>query len=506
VAAAFSYDLVEYPSAALPEAHPGHLHAVARMFGLAPAPPDRSRVLEVGCGDGTHLIGCAVTMPGATLVGVDRSEAAVDRGNRMIAELGLTNVSLHAADLTTWEPPGGFDYALAHGLYSWVPAPVRDALMGLFARVLGPAGVAYVSYNTYPGCYVRRMVWEMMKFHTAGFADPAVRIGQATELLKFLSAGRSTRKDSGMALLSHELDNLLNDHDPRVLDHDDLGEVNDPVYVHEFVAHAARHGLRFVSEADAHTMETCGFPAEVAGVLDGLAEQDAVLREQYLDFLRVRRFRMTLLSPDPRRPLADPDPAGAKDLAVSGALTADPDPPDLGSRVPVTFKAGEAVARTDLPIAKAALVALAECDPQRVPFPELLDRAAAKLGRGPAPDDPDKLAELLTAVWMTGMIRFHGHVPRYATSASERPVASPLARLQARSGECVTTLLHATMRMDDAPSRRMLQMLDGTRDREQIAAELLAAFPQDKRPDPAALRAGIDRNLARLARAGLLVG
>ena len=32
------------------------------------------------------------------------------------------------------------------------------------------------------------------------------------------------------------------------------------------------------------------------------------------------------------------------------------------------------------------------------------------------------------------------------------------------------------------------------------------AFPPDKRPDPAALRAGIDQRLERMARGGLLVG
>jgi hypothetical protein len=62
------------------------------------------------------------------------------------------------------------------------------------------------------------------------------------------------------------------------------------------------------------------------------------------------------------------------------------------------------------------------------------------------------------------------------------------------------------MRFDDAPSRLLLQLLDGTRTRDEIAVEVAQAFPPDKRPDPASLRAGLDRNLERLARVGLLVG
>src|SRR5262245_50277283 len=150
----FSYDVVEYPSAPLPQIHPGQLFSVARLYGLDPAPVERCRYLEIGCGDGAHLIACAYGIPNATFVGIALSSAAIDRGNRVIAELGLPNVRLCAADLTQWEPPARrFDYVVAHGLYSWVPALARDALLGLVARCLPPSGVGYVSYNAYPGCF-----------------------------------------------------------------------------------------------------------------------------------------------------------------------------------------------------------------------------------------------------------------------------------------------------------------------------------------------------------------
>src|SRR5688572_19939844 len=127
--APFAYDTVEYPSAALAQAHPGHLHAVSRMFGVAAAPVEECRYLEVGCGDGTHSIAAGLALPGATFIGVDLSAAAIERGKRVIAELGLSNVSLYATDLTRWDPPaGGFDYVVAHGLYAWVPHVVRDGL------------------------------------------------------------------------------------------------------------------------------------------------------------------------------------------------------------------------------------------------------------------------------------------------------------------------------------------------------------------------------------------
>jgi SAM-dependent methyltransferase len=507
VADAFAYDAVEYPSTALPNAHPGHLYAVARMFGCNPTPPAQCRVLEVGCGDGTHLIGCAVGLPDAKFVGIDLSAVAIDRGRQMVAELGLPNVKLYAADLTAWEPPGEqFDYVLAHGLYSWVPAPVRDGLLALVRRALAPNGVGYVSYNTYPGCFVRRMVWEMMRFHTNGINNPAEKIGQAREFVRFLYAGRGVTKQGGLNLLTPELEALLKDHDPAVLYHDDLGAVNDPVYFHEFAAHLGRFGLRYVAETEPHTTEIRALPDEIEGVLRGLSDRDLILKEQYLDFLRLRRFRSTLLAADGGSPRSAPDASRITAIAVSGDPKPDPDPPDLGPGVAVSFRHGEAAVQLDVPIAKAALAVLASCWPERVPFPELVRRAAARLGREPTDGDAGTLAGILTDVWMTGLIRLHGHVPKYAAEVSEKPVASPFARLQLRSGPIATTLLHSVLRADDAPTRLLIQLLDGTRDRDQLATELVAAFPPDNRPDAAALRDGIDRSLARLARSGVLVG
>ncbi|HJZ56505.1 MAG TPA: hypothetical protein VKE74_16185, partial [Gemmataceae bacterium] len=166
----------------------------------------------------------------------------------------------------------------------------------------------------------------------------------------------------------------------------------------------------------------------------------------------------------------------------------------------------DAAARTDSPAGKAALVVLRERWPGRLPFAELVRAAAAKLGREPIPEDTETLSRLLSAIWMTGMVALHGHCPRYVETISERPVANPLARIQVRTIPLATTMLHTSMLIEDAPSLRLIELLDGTRDRGQLAAELMAAFPPDNRPDPAALRTGLDRNLERLAKAGLLIG
>ena len=41
-----------YPGFVYPQTHPGRLAVIGALFGMNPAPPERSSVLELGCGDG----------------------------------------------------------------------------------------------------------------------------------------------------------------------------------------------------------------------------------------------------------------------------------------------------------------------------------------------------------------------------------------------------------------------------------------------------------------------
>lgn len=501
----FAYDAVDYPTAVIAETHPGHLHAVGRMYGVNAAPVERCRMLEVGCGDGWNLIACAMGLPNATFVGVDLSGKAIARGKAAIAELGLTNVTLHATDLATWEPPAEpFDYALAHGFYSWVPPAVRDALFSLYKRVLAPTGIGYVSYNTFPGGHVRRMFWEMLKYH-ARSDDPTTKIREAQEMAEFLREGQPAKPDARSEMLKLEIEDLRDKRTAAVLYHDDLAEINDPVYFHEFVAHAARFGLRFVAEAEPHTMEARSVSQPSSDILVGMAARDVLRKEQYLDFIKMRRFRMTLLSPDGGEPRNEPDAAQIGLLAISSKAKADPSPVDLSTGVPVTFTAGDAVGRTDKPACKAALASLAEIWPRRLPFADLLLRIEAKLGKPVSPEEATSVADLLCAAWRIGLCQIHGHVPTYESKVSERPKACPFARLQVRSGTMATSRNHALMKFDDAPSRRLIELLDGTRTREQIADGMVDAFPPGQRPDRLAILAGLENHLASMARQGLLI-
>jgi hypothetical protein len=81
--------------------------------------------------------------------------------------------------------------------------------------------------------------------------------------------------------------------------------------------------------------------------------------------------------------------------------------------------------------------------------------------------------------------------PRVVSEAGPQPEAGRYARLQAVRGDPdLTSLGHTRVQIEDPVARRLIGLLDGTRDREALAAALGAA--------PGAVEAAL-RHLARLA-------
>ncbi len=473
------YNAVRYPSLAKEQTHPDRLAAIAILHGLEPAPVERCRVLELGCGTAANLLAMAYTLPASEFTGVDAAEEPVRAGAAVAAELKLPNIRLLAADILDLDAePGEFDYIIAHGVYSWVPEPVRDRLMALCAGRLAPHGVAYISYNALPGGHLRRIARDMMLYHTAAVADPQERVRQA---LSLAGLAAQAQPDAG---LRHEFEVLL-ERSAAVIYHDDLAEVNHPVYFHEFARHAAEHGLQFLSEAGMVASEG-QLPEPVRAALQPL-DQDPVRKEQYLDFLRLRRFRQTLLC---RAGLAVERPVKPERVrALWAASKARPAGPPEQSTGAVEFRsASGAAAKTVHPVAKAALSLLGRVWPRRVAFEDLLREIPAATVQ-----DAASLAEILWQTCRCGLVELHAWPGGFAAEPGERPAASALARLELRGGTTATTLAHGVVEIDDEKGRRLVELLDGTRDRAALAAEL--GVPAE----------ALEQNLAELARVPLLI-
>jgi SAM-dependent methyltransferase len=452
------YDAVEYPHAPITTADPDRIAVMGELFGMRPVAPSRCRMLELGCGSGGNLIPLADRHPGSTFLGVDLSPAAIAQGQRRIDALGLTNLRLEQMDVMDFPAAAGeFDYIVAHGLLSWVPPPVRERVLAIAGRHLAPQGMAYVSYNAYPGCHMRAMWRDMMRFHSARFDAPRDKIEQARRMLQLVAHG--TGRDDLAHRLAQEESARLDETDDAVIFHDDLAPAWQPYYFHEFAALAAGHDMQFVAEATYSDMLPTAIEGTAAQALRAMQGADPLAFQQYLDFFKLRRFRRSLLCRAALQLQRIVDPALMMRFHYSAPIDAVA-PPQQPAALAYRNRRNEVTVTTRDPAAQAALRRLAEAWPASLPFDELAAGAA----------DPQALAATLHSYYAASFFNVHLEPRHAARRAGERPLVWRVARLEASLGHTVPHLHHGVIRVDEAATRGLLQAMDGTRSRDELAA------------------------------------
>ena len=467
-----SYDIVPYWGHPYRESHPDQLATVARLFGLTSPAVDQSRVLELGCSSGENLIPMATAVPGATFLGIDLSQRQIEEGRKTVAALGLKNIELvHASIDTIGVDFGLFDYIICHGVYSWVPRQIQDHILRVCSRNLAPHGVAYVSYNTYPGWFMRGLVRRMLGFHARRFSAPATQLEQSHALLNFLFQASSGVDATYHALLSREL-SILKNCDDSYIYHEHLEEINEPLFFHEFIERAEAEGLRYLAEPHLSDMVAIDVPPEFADVL-GQVGPNIVQFEQYLDFLKNRTFRRTLLCHSAQVPDREIGPARLHEFRVASPLKRRGAGGTFTGSDEWEFAAeGGASVNVTSPVHKAALTVFEQTWPAALPCADVARAAEALLG-GAVGDatcpraDQTAIAELVLPLYLRRLVEISTAPPRFETLVAERPRASSLARLQAESGLVVTNLRHQRVQLG-ALDHELLRHLDGNRDRTAL--------------------------------------
>lgn len=293
------YSELGYKSMPFPYTTPATLEAYAALVGITAPNPNTARVLELGATYGGNIISQALFNPDATFVGIELSQEQVEKGNELIAKAGLTNVSLVQSDIASiGSEIGTFDYIIAHGVYSWVDDDVKDALLRLIDEHLAEDGIAYVSYNTYPGWHTMEEVRQLMMFSNRDKSQfnhkekvlHGKTIGSivGSQILKYDNLKKRNSKFLG-ALRS------VMQKDEYYVGHDHLEPNNDPVYFYQFNDHLADHNLAYLCDADLTLSMVRSFDVDIADTLDKLAPNDHVNQEQYLDFMLDTTFRKSII-------------------------------------------------------------------------------------------------------------------------------------------------------------------------------------------------------------------
>ena len=525
-----SYDEVPYESHPFAQTHPSRLFTIGTLFGMRPTPVQRCRVLELGCAAGGNLIPMADLLPDSEFIGIDLSDRQILEGQAMVKEFGLKNLTLKTASIMDVDASYGmFDYVICHGVFSWVPKDVQDKVYEICAKQMTPNGVAYISYNTYPGWHLRGMIRDMMRYHSARFNTAQLRTQQARALLDFLAQSVKQDGSAYAVLLKTELETLRHQAD-HYLYHEHLEENNQPLYFHQFADRAKAHGLKYLGEARVGTMVTGNFGPEIEKTLRMLAT-DQVQAEQYMDFLRNRMFRETLICLDRVQPNWAVNPESLRVLHVASAAKAVNAEGNPLTDVPVktedtvSYKSPAGMSMgTNRPLLKACMQVLSAAYPATLPFESLRKQARELIG-GAEPADPKQALEdiqviaigLLNCYMGSDLVELHGMPINFAKQPGDHPTATALARLQASKAPMVTNRRHEVVRLNEL-DRHLVPLLDGKNDRSQLVEKLTTIAQTgalnvqkdgltiyDAKEIHTALTSIIDQAVANVARMALLV-
>ena len=293
------YKELGYKSYPFPFTTPAYLEAYGTLVGLKPPTAKTARVLELGATYGGNIISQAVHNPEATFVGVELSQDQVEKGNKIISDAKLDNVSLLQGDILNFdESLGTFDYIIAHGFYSWISDEMKDKLLDIISNHLADNGIAYVSYNTYPGWHTMEEVRQLMLFANRGHDE-------LTHKEKVLR-GKTVGSLVGSQILNY--DNLkernskflgalrsVMQKDDYYVGHDHLEPHNDPCYFYQFNDHLKAHNLAYVCDADLTLSMVRTYDESIADKLEKLAPNSQADQEQYLDFMLDTTFRKSII-------------------------------------------------------------------------------------------------------------------------------------------------------------------------------------------------------------------
>jgi len=429
--------------------HPDHLLALGRWMGVAVASPEGPlSVLELGCAAGGNLLPMATRHPTWTVTGVDLAAHEIARGQRLARAAGA-EVELRCADVSTADDLGTHDVVVAHGLLSWVPPAVADALLDRVGRALKPGGVAYLSYNVAQGWEHRGRLRTWLLERVGHIDDEQARVDAARSLLPEAPAEVA----SLAAEVAEESDAYISQ--------DYLAAFNHAYRYEELVEAVGRRGLVPLCDANALSL-SLGTPWHPAVQQAAAAVgDDPVARARWHDTQQKRSFRSTVLA---RR-----DAVGERQGPRASWLTTELRR-SAGAPVyapgPTTFShAWGASATIADPAVKRLLGRLGAAWPAAVPFAEL----EALLGAAALP-----IVTVLVASNLVHPRARRGDAP----ASTDRPEVPADVRVLAAEGSTWAADLHHRGRRLDDDDRRLLPLLDGTRSAAALASAL--GWPRER--------------------------
>jgi SAM-dependent methyltransferase len=461
---ASQYDELPYNSLPFSRTHPLRLAAIARLFGLQAPAMANARVLELGCAAGGNIIPMAALYPSARFYGVDLGRRQVAEAQRRIASLGLTNIEIHCQSLTDLgEDIGEFDYIISHGVYSWVPRPVQEALLRATGKHLAPNGIGYVSYNVAPGWHLYKPLRDAFRLLIPEHHGPAVRVEMARELLTLMQEQSPDLGPYGDMLRASpsRFARLPSDY----IFHEYMEDSNDPVTIRDFINDAENNGLVYLADSDLSYLLPENFGPQFARQIRERTSGDLVTIEQMVDVMTGRTFRSTLLAPRSQLPdiARGLSPKSIEDLhfLAGYGMTLERD----GAKTTLMDAGGRTMTSTEAAVGPAIERLLARM-PGTISFAECIAGFSEK--------DQKLVSDAIYKSVIAGILDIVAE-PVVAGKPGNRPKAFAIARADAAEGNKTTVNIRHDAVSLDPLATALLPALDGATSRKELEKLLVDA-------------------------------
>ena len=509
-----AYDSTPYESLPFDFTQPEHMSALAYLMGIVPVPLARARVLEIGCASGGNLLPFAVKHPEAVCVGVDISTRQIDDGKAFLQRFGINNVTLLAADICEAGPSlGEFDYIICHGVFSWVPSEVQVGILQACKSLLSENGVAYISYNVFPGWHCWELGRHLMYRASAHIEDPKERLSTAIEALKIFSEQACDSPDRPIRQMLKEGLKRIEDQPWYYVLHEYLEPCNTPLYFRDFIAALSGHGLRYLADVQFSSMFRENAATGAVGEFIANNAKHRYDEEEMLDYITGRTFRRSLIVHDHRQVSLAVTPQRLNALTVLSNFTRKKSKKAQDGTNNTFVKHSDSAVQLKIqdPLGIAVLDLLDAHYPHPVEMSTLLFEYWSATGVNiQTKTDADILSGLETlssfvlSLLQKDVVQISCHDKKAVKTVSEHPVAFPLARFQAANANVWVTNVYAQVVPLEGEMQQLLPLLDGSISVADLARKS-SKWLTESGMDKDAIQARLQKNLERMSATSLLV-
>jgi len=315
-----------------------------------------------------------------------------------------------------------------------------------------------------------------MLYHTKHFVGSEKQIEQAKAMLRFLVEATeelNSRSNSQNRFwydsLRATMDLIRAINDDAYLYHEYLEENNIPILFYQFIEHAKQHDLQYLGDIGIGSMLAAQFPQSIQEKLN-MFGNDIIRQEQYMDFLRNRSFRRSLLCHTQHKLNRSLHHHPVTDLYILSDIRSVSAATDINSQTDEKFinADGKELFSASAACLKACFYCLSEAFPGSLLFQDLMQRIYELM---PATGHASELSERKIAQDLVAntllKLYINGHIDmspvdfRAKRAVSTYPVANKLSRLQVQQGKAITSTLFHNIGVTSV-ARFLLPHLDGT--------------------------------------------